>query len=410
MKKKLKKLMINSLVCLLSSMTLSWTGTEIISDTEINFFPYGCENSSGNAAVVWVSGSYPDLIIKTALFDGFSWSSPTTIGNVGANVSAKCGMDSSGNIVAIWESIDQSNNRTIISSRKPVNNSWDTPVTLSSSTYNTDIALGVNANGEVIAGWTDQINEEVQVVTLDFGNSWSSITTVDPGTGRFGNLQLDIDSLGNGIVVYENYDTGVIYASKTTGGFNSSWATPAALTSSGTNTGPRLKVNSSGDAIAAWTNVDTYEVDGALYQSGTWDSVEQLSSIGPNEFAAYPSVATSGTDFFVSYTNFATGETDGNATVSGVWGTPFELSSGIYSSDPASSYSSGTYYTVWADNTTGGVSATAYPVGGPSSSAVVISDVDDVGFTPQISASSAITLAVWENILALDHVIKVNTN
>lgn len=283
---------------------------------------------------MWVSGSYPDLIIKTALFDGFSWSSPTAIGNVGANVSAKCGMDSSGNIVALWESIDGSNNRTVMSSRKPVNNSWDTPVTLSSSTYNTDIALGVNSNGEVIAGWTDQINEEVQVVTLDFGNSWSSITTVDPGSGRFGSLQLAIDPLGNGIVVYEDFETGVIYASQNTGGFNSSWATPAALTSSGINTGPSLKVNSSGYAIAAWTNIDTYVVDGVLYQSGTWDIVEQLSSIGPNEFANYPSVATSGTDFFVSYTNFGTGETDGNATVSGVWGTPFQLSSGIYSSDP----------------------------------------------------------------------------
>ena len=409
MNKKIKKMMLNGLVGLLSSMALSWTGATIISDTGTSFSPYGCENASGNAAVVWLSGSYPDLIIKTALFDGSIWSSPTIIGNVGACVIAQCGMDSLGNIVAIWESIN-GNNRTIISSRKPVGLSWDTPVTLSSSTHNTDVALGVNANGEVIAGWTDQINNDVQVVTLNFGNSWSSITTVESGSGRFGNLRLALSPSGNGIIVYENFDTGNIHASQTTGGFNSSWATPSALTFSGTNTGPSLKVNSSGNAVAAWTNVNTYEVDGVLYQSGSWGSVVQLSSNIPESYAAYPSVATSGTDFFVSFTNYATGETDGNATVSGVWGTPFQLSPGIYSSNPVSAYQSGTYYTVWTDNSIGDVSATAYPVGGPSSSPVIISDLYDIGIAPQISASSALTLAVWEDLLVLDHVIKVNRN
>ena len=401
--------MINGLFGLLSSITLSWTGAELISDTALSYYGRGCENASGNAAVVWISGSYPNLDVKSALFDGSSWSSPTTISSTGANVYALSGMDSLGNIVAIWESVDGSN-RSILSSRKPVGNSWETPITLSSSLNSMFIALGVNANGEAIAAWSDYDNHQIQVVTLNFGGSWSSITTLASSNGTLGNLQLAVDTSGNGIVVYENFNTGVIYASQTIGGLNSSWATPVTLSSSGTNTGASLKVNSSGDAIAAWTNIDTYEVDGALYLSGTWQSAQKLSANGPDDYAAYPSVATSGTDFFVSYTNFATSETDGNVTVSGLWGTPFQLTPGVYTSGPASAYSSGVFYTVCTDNTLGNVLATAYPVGGPVSSPVVISGVNDIGFNASISASSAITLAAWDDSLGADNVVKVNRN
>lgn len=409
MNKTIKKIMINGLFGLLSSITLSWSAAELVSDTAISFSPCGCENDSGNAAVTWVSGSYPDCDIKSALFDGTSWSSPTTISSTGANVTAFCGMDSLGNIVAVWQSID-GQDQSIMSSRKPVGESWDTPITLSSSLNSMFLAFGINANGQSIAAWSDFNNSQLQVVTLNFGDSWSSITNIESSDGHLGNLKLDIDPSGNGIVVCESFDTGVIYASQTTGGLNSSWATPVAISSTGTNTGASLKVNSSGDAIAAWTNVDTYEVDGALYLSGSWQSPEKLSANGPDDYAAYPSVAVSDTDFFISYTNFATSETDGNVTVSGVWGTPFQLSPGYYTSGPASAYSSGTFYTVCTDNTIGYFLGTAYPVGGPVSSPVILSGVEDIAFTAGISASSAITLATWDDNLGSENVVKVNRN
>jgi hypothetical protein len=392
------------MLCLLPIFFLSWTTPTILSDTETCSSPTVAENDNGNAVVVWMSGSYPDIDIKASIYDGSTWSAPSIISSSQTNVSPTCGIDNLGNIVVAWELIDGSN-RYILSTQKPAASNWESPVTHSSSNFNTNISLKSNSDGEIIAAWVDQENNYILIKTLVFGSSWGSTSIVSSSGGYRGSVQVGIDSTGNCVVIWEDYDAADLYFSKTTSGFDTSWSTPAAITTSGTNTEPSFKLDSSGNGIIAWTDIDTYDIMACLYESGAWGSNASLSTSD----GAYPSAATSGTDYFVSWNDLTSGDVIANITISGIWDTAFFLTSTSFIDNPQSSFNTGRFYATWADLYTGEANVVEYPIGGPLSSIGTMSS-GELNLFPQISSSLSITIAAWEVINGTDHVIQVNVN
>jgi hypothetical protein len=403
----LKAIISNTLLMVvipLSLVFLSWTTPITISDTVNSSLPYAAENDNGDAVIVWMSGTYPDIDIKVSTYDGSIWSTATTISTGQTNVSPSCAIDDLGNIIVAWELIDGSN-RTILSVQKPRLSLWDSPLTISNANYNTSISLKSNADGEFLAAWIDQENNYILTKTIVFGSSWESTTIVSSSGGYRGNVQSGIDSTGNCVVIWEDYDAADLYTSGTTSGFGTSWSTPAVITTSGTNTEPNFKLSLSGNGIIAWTDIDTYEIKASIYESGTWGSNEILST----SHGAYPSAATSGTDYFVSWSDLTSGDVAANITISGVWDTAFFLTSTSFKDTTSSSFNTGRFYTAWTDLFTGEADVIEYPIGGPASSVEIISS-GELNLFPQISSSSSITVAAWEAINGSDHIIQVNVN
>lgn len=403
----IKHFLIRGTICLSASLTLSWVTPITISGGGSNYAPYVDANDSGKILVVWTNDNYPNSLTQGSFFDGSTWSSPETINGTGSHVGSIAKIDSLGNAVVLWECII-GNERLIVSAQKPVGYGWGSPVTLSTSNLSSSVCLGMNPNGEVIAGWIDLENSNIQVATLSFGGSWSSVTTVaSDSEAYFGTLQLGIDDSGNGVLVWGDYNTGILYSSQTSGGLNSSWSTPAAITSSGINISPIITVTPLGNAIAAWTDIETYEVSASIYESGAWESPVQVS----DTYAAYQTVAASEIDYFIAWNDLSSGGTNAAVTVSGIWDTPFSLSNNYYEQDdaPQSSFNSGTYFTAWTNCMTGEINVADYPLDNSSPYPVVISN-GDLNFNPVIGSSATTTAVAWVKLIDADYVIQVNTN
>jgi len=400
-----KKILKNSIICLSSSLALSWTTVATLSDiNEISYAPIAAVNDSGNIAVVWTNGSYPDLSIQSSFYDGSTWSAFATISGSGTHVNCICSIDSAGNVIYAWETIN-GNNRYIYTAQKLINSSFETPILQSTSNYNCCVSLAINPNGQVILGWVD-FNQSVKTKTYTFGGSWSSINTVSTNSDYKGSLKIGMDSLGNGILIWGNYVDNSIKASQTTGGFQSQWSTPATISSTGTNTLPSLSVDLGGNAVVAWTNIDDFSVSGALYLDSSWIADTLIS----NDYAAYPSVAASGTEFFVSWSDQSTGGTAAAIYTDSMWQTPFLLSSEPLNDYPQSSYSSGISFNIWADLNSGTVNVFEYPLDNSTPSPSVISEGDLNIYPYMITSSTNKTIAAWQLMIGSNYVIQVNTN
>jgi len=392
----LNNLIISSLFCL----NLSWTTPLTISESGINYDPHVSSNDNNHSIVVWVNGVYPDLKTHYSLYDGVGWSEASAIDNTGAQVSPVSGIDSSGNVIALWESISE-NERSIVLALKPLNKPWEKAVTLSTSNLNTSPSLSVNAYGEVIAGWIDIENDRVQVVFLSFDGSWSAVNTISASGGNKINLCLGLDGNGNSIVAWEEHDSGNIFISQTTEGFNSSWSTPTCLTSNGKNSTPVISLNIVGNAIISWINIETYEVMASIYENNIWSQSSTIS----NNFGYLQTVMSLDNNYFVSWMDMETGDYMAARNNYSVWGSPVNLSNADLNG------SSGLYafFTAWTDKANGEIKIAEYPTTGDSLTPVEL-ECENVNFSPKISYSPTMITSVWESVLEKDHIIQVSIN
>ena len=95
-------------------------------------------------------------------------------------------VDSAGNIVVIWQSFD-GNNYVIQASALPVNGSWSTPVTLSSSGNDAENPIiDHDSSGNVVAVWSryDGSNSVIQSAQLPIGGSWSTPVNISASGGN----------------------------------------------------------------------------------------------------------------------------------------------------------------------------------------------------------------------------------
>lgn len=409
----LKKILMNCTFCLMSTLTLSWTTPKNISNPGVNYDPSVSVNSV-YSAVTWINGTFPGSSIQCSNYDGSgstpflydsdSWSAPTTISGSGTNVAPTVKVDASGNIIAVWDSITEQGTATM--SAKKINGfGWDSPVTLSTSALNYFSSVALNDNGQSIAGWIDHINNEVQICTLTVGGSWSSPTTVSNTSSNKGNLQIGIDALGNAILIWEDFDTNMIVVSQNTEGFESSFSAPANITSSGVNTTPNLNVNPEGNAIVAWTDVQTYDVLASIYESGSWTSSIVISET----YSSSPSVEALEDQYFVSFYNLDSGNNQTVVNVSGTWSNPVDLSTNNSSQNPTTSTYLDTLFTVWTDGMTALVNVVEYPIDGTPSSPIEIATEGNC-FLPQVDSSVVMTVVAWENNFGSDLFIQVNAN
>ena len=84
--------------------------------------------------------------LERVLYQWWSWSAPTTISNTGAS-SPMLGIDSSGNVTALWLE-----NGVVSSASLPFGGSWSAEVAVSSSGSSSP-ALAVDHSGNAVAIW-----------------------------------------------------------------------------------------------------------------------------------------------------------------------------------------------------------------------------------------------------------------
>lgn len=396
------KLISRALLIATSSLSVfSWTSVTTISGTG-SYDPNVSVNSTGEAVAVWSNQTETDVFTQAALFDGVYWEEFETISGAGNNFDPIAKIDGDGNIVAAWELFD-SGERTIYTAQKPVGDPWTTPLAVSVADTVCSLSMATNASGQSIVGWVNKDSNTIEVVTQVFGGSWSSITPISTSGGNKGSLQVGIDSSGKGFASWEEFSSATISVTQTTEDINSSWETPIVISGVGVFTTPSLSVAPGGTALLSWIDYDTYNIFASIYDDGSWQSPETLTT----EFCYWPKASALDDVLFVSWQNIGTGNNQlVRGTVSG-WESPVDISLVNPNDIPVISAASSNSHSAWTDLTEGQILAINCAASGSPSTPVEIS-VGDLNLSPEIASSPALTVGVWMAINGVDTTIDAN--
>jgi hypothetical protein len=184
-----------------------------------------------------------------------AWTDADTISPFGASVfSPQVATDNSGNSVSVWVRSDASGN-TIQARRRAAGGSLAAAKTLSpTGAYGPQVAVGTTGVGLVV--WGDGLGNVV-------GRSWSSsgsvgsIQQISPTGQVTQNPQVAVDSSGNAIVIWEQFDGSnwrTMSRRRSSGGTFGSTKT---LSASGQDASvSRVATEPNGDAIVIWLRYD----------------------------------------------------------------------------------------------------------------------------------------------------------
>ena len=150
-------------------------------------------------------------------------------------------MDVSGNVVAVWNAVDEDGN-VIIQGSTLSGGTWSTPVNISYS-ISTNISnnapnLYHNSNGDVIIAWqyvdNDTSNFYIAASMLPSGSStWNTaVVSTDSENANYGDQHLAMNESGNLILMWTStINNGPqIRVSTSSIGSSTTWTSPVSIT------------------------------------------------------------------------------------------------------------------------------------------------------------------------------------
>ncbi len=257
-------------------------------------------DQQGDITSIWSRSNGTNYETQTAYRPaGGSWQVPVTLSETGYDTSgAQIAVDSEGDAAAVWETFPPASNRTIQAVAKSHSGTWSAPVTLA------DIGepvgkpqIAIDSHGDAVAVWEEQpINpgpQYIQAAVRPAGGVWSAPVDVSEGNnGSFPNIAMDAE--GNAIVTWLNFNSiqrAIRLASTGT------WQVPTNVAAVGLGPGghpggPVLAVDEQGDAIVAWSSASGNGANHIVYaaslsKGGSWQAPAELSGEGFNAAAPH---------------------------------------------------------------------------------------------------------------------------
>lgn len=217
--------------------------------------------------------------------------------------------------------------------------SWS-PVATISDVGVEDPYISVNANGEAIAVWTATLDPDLVTQSAFYdGVYWYTNETIS-NAGFNVNPSVKLDSDGNAIAIWEDLDLETSNRSITTASrpTASSWQSPTVISIGASNTFATLAMNASGQAIAGWVNEgnDTFEYVTQTFGS-PWSSIQTIGASGGRKGSVQLGIDPAGNCIAV-WEEFDNGIINAVHTTSGFessWSLVEQLSNSIQSTSPS---------------------------------------------------------------------------
>ena len=228
-------------------------------------------DDSGNAIVVWsqLDGTGVGRVYADRYVAGSGWGTPEVINinnGSGDALGPQIALDGSGNAIAVWLQKDGaaigSIYGTVYANRYVAGSGWGAPEVIGSGSGNAtfpDIAM--NKNGDAIAGWGQKDNGtgiiSIYANRYRAGSGWGTATVIENDDTNADEPEIAVDSSGNAIALWTESDgtNDSVHANRYAAG--SGWGTAANI---GIVTGgvdhQDLAMDKNGNAIAVWDQSD----------------------------------------------------------------------------------------------------------------------------------------------------------
>lgn len=241
-----------------------WQTPTILTTTSQTGQPRICVHPQGTAVAAWVRATTNHTVEASTWQPGAGWSAPVPVSTNGAATELAMGMDQAGNVIAVWKEFDT---RSIWSSRRDVAAGWSTPVLLETGGGDAgNPQVAVDAAGNAIAVWWQYDGIFNTGVMSMFANrfatgiGWGSAVAIENDAQSYGEPpQIACDAAGNATVVWR-WTTGsgpsftaTVWSNRYTPG--SGWGTAGPVTTDtdvSPNVPPEVTVDANGNAIATW--------------------------------------------------------------------------------------------------------------------------------------------------------------
>ncbi len=392
------------------SGAMHWGVPRITGDGTGNaYYPQISVDSSGNAIVVWqqYDGSTYDIYANRYVA-GIGWGIAEVIETgAGYAFDPQISVDSSGNALVVWHQYDESS-YGIYANRYVAGSGWGIAEVIDTGTGNAySPQISVDSSGNAIAVWHQYNGSTYDIYANRYvaGSSWGTADVIETGTGNAYSPQISVDSSGNVIAVWEQYNglTSNIYTNRYVAGTD--WGIAEVIeTGSGDSYNPQISVDSSGNAIAVWQQYtgSTADIYANRYVAGSsWGTAEVIETGSEDSYNPQISVSSSGNAIAVweQYSG-STDDIHANHYVAGSgWGTVvvIEAVTGDAYSPQISVDSSGNAIAVWEQyGSTDDIYANRYVAGTGWGTAEVIETGTGTAYSPQVGLdSSGNAIAVW---------------
>ena len=248
------------------SLISGWESAEKIEkdDTGSARYPQVSMDSAGNAIAVWEQsdGVRHNIWANRFSFRAGGWSSADTIEkNSGFAYSPQVSMDSKGNAIAVWSQSDGTI-RNIWANRFTPANAWGSAEEIESDdSGNANFPeVSMDSKGNAIALWSkfDGIKNNIWVNRFTLRGRWGNAEEIENGSGIADSSKISMDSAGNAIAVWRQYDiTGSydILANRFTP--TTGWGSAEKIEDDEEDAAsPQIAFDDLGNAIAIWIHSD----------------------------------------------------------------------------------------------------------------------------------------------------------
>jgi PKD domain len=272
-----------------ASAAPTWLAPKDISDpTQSITFPEVAVNAAGNAVAIWPRDTGSETIIEAIERPaGDDWSEPVVLSDPTEEdepSNVNIALDAAGNAVAVWSASGELSNDVIRTAVRPAGGDWSDPEDLFVEGGRSP-HLAMNAAGDAVAVWNGFNGTDLVTwaSVRSAGGDWAEPEDLSAeGEQDWFSPQVAIDAAGTAIAVWQRLvpgDDDVIRASVRPA--NSDWSAPDDVSTAAVNAGaPRIAMNATGAAVAAWDVLGGGIQAAVRPAGGDWAEPEDVSAEG----------------------------------------------------------------------------------------------------------------------------------
>lgn len=228
----------------------TWTAPVVVSQGGGLFIPDGSMSTTGHAISYWYcTGTCTG---KTSTFTNGSWVDDGSIDHTYCPIwdQIVIDVDPNGNALAVWI---EDQNSEVVSSYRPVGQSWGAAVTVSDDIFNSFHSVKMDPSGNGVAAWINNDQNIVQAASFVSG-TWQSPVVISDQIGNQ-TAFITVADDGDATTIYQDLNGGVIKIVELP--FGGSWSTPLQISDNiGYSFNPYISGNGNGNSIAVWVNSD----------------------------------------------------------------------------------------------------------------------------------------------------------
>ncbi len=247
-------------------------------------YPQIAINANGNALAVWHQHDGTRTNIWANHYTtGTGWGTATLIEtDTGRAFLPQIAIDASGNAFVVWVQHDGTRNniwanRFIAGTGAGTN--WGTAALIETDAGYAGVAqIAIDASGNALAVWSQDAGGITHIManryTAGTTNSWGVAgSTASFRQGAGSNVQIAIDTAGNAMTVWEQYEydgTYNIAANRYTAATNTWGAAQVIETDTFRTRDPQIAIDANGNALAVWVHLDgVYSIAANRYTAAT---------------------------------------------------------------------------------------------------------------------------------------------